>query len=108
MKKKSMAVLLVLALIVTMIPAGAFAAVEEVAEPIEVTELISSENLEHNFVKVTANGSSLTVEVETPIKAEVVSIGTRSVEPNTKNAWAGRMFPVEKDGYYTFTGTLYT
>ena len=70
MKKKSMAMLLVLALIVTMIPAGAFAAVEEVAEPIEVTELISSENLEHNFVKVTANGSSLTVEVETPIKAE--------------------------------------
>ena len=41
MKKKSMAMLLVLALIVTMIPAGAFAAVEEVAEPIEVTELIS-------------------------------------------------------------------
>lgn len=108
MKKKSMAMLLVLALIVTMIPAGAFAAVEEVAEPIEVTELISSENLQHNFVKVTANGSSLTVEVETPIKAEVVSIGTRSVEPNTKNAWAGRMFPTEKDGYYTFTGNIYT
>lgn len=108
MKKKGLALLLALALVVTLIPASAFAAVEEVDEPTEVYEFISSENLEHNFVKVTASGSTLTVTVETPIKAEVVSIGSRPVGPGTKNNWAGRMYPVEKDGYYTFTGTLST
>ena len=108
MKKKSTALLLVFALVITMIPASASAAVKKVEEPIEVTELLSSENLEHNFIKVTASGSSLTVEVETPIAAEVVSIGTRSVEAGSKNAWAGRMYPSEKEGYYSFTGTLYT
>lgn len=108
MKKKSLAILLALALVVTLIPAESFAVVKEVAAPREVTQLISSENLEHNFVKVTASGSSLTIEVETPIKAEVISIGTREVGPNKKSVWRGRMFPVQKDGYYTFTGTMST
>lgn len=106
--KKYITVIMIMALVLTMIPAPAFAVVEEIAEPAEVTEFISSENLEHNFVKVTASGSKLTVTVETPIQAEVVSIGTRKVGPGTKNEWKGRMYPVEKDGYYTFTGTLST
>lgn len=108
MKKKSLAVLMIFVMVMTLIPTTALAAVKKVEEPREVTELISSTGLEHNFVKVTANGSSLTVEVETPIKAEVVSIGTRKVGSGTKNEWKGRMYPVEKDGYYTFGGTIST
>ena len=108
MRKKSIALLLAFVLIMTMIPSSAFAAVKTVKKPTEVTELISSENLEHNFVKVTANGNALTVVVETPIYAPLVSIGTRSVKENTKNDWAAWMYPEEKDGYYTFTATIYT
>ena len=53
MKKTSLAVLLIFVMVMTMIPATAFAAIDEVDEPREVTELISSTGLEHNFVKYT-------------------------------------------------------
>lgn len=104
--KKSIALLMILTLIMTMIPGYAFAAIDEVAEPTEVTELISSENLEHNFVKVTASGSTLKVEVETPIEAYKFGLGYRKVGSGQKNVWKQWMYPKEKDGYYSFSGTL--
>ena len=85
--KKSIALLMILTLIMTMIPGCAFAAIDDVAEPTEVTELFSSENLEHNFVKVTASGSTLKVEVETPIEACKFGLGYRKVGSGQNNVW---------------------
>ena len=50
-----------------MFPMEAQAAIKSAGEPTEVESLISSENLEHNFVKVTANGTSLYVEGASPL-----------------------------------------
>ena len=66
-KKKSLVLLLALSLVISMIPLQASAAVKSAGTPAEVQSLTSSENLEHNFVNVTANGTSLYVEAETPI-----------------------------------------
>ncbi|MBR6529246.1 MAG: hypothetical protein IKT62_04340, partial [Firmicutes bacterium] len=63
MKKKSLAVLMIFIMVMTMMPATAFAAISTVDAPREFSQLISSEGLEHNFVKVTTSGSSLYFEV---------------------------------------------
>ena len=51
--KKKLTLLLVFALVLTMIPAPASAALKSAGSPTEVQTLVSSENLEHDFVKVT-------------------------------------------------------
>ena len=67
--KKKLTLLLAFALVLSMIPAPASAALKSAGSPTEVQALVSSENVEHNFVKVTANGSTLDIEVETPVVA---------------------------------------
>ncbi|MBQ4649815.1 MAG: transglutaminase domain-containing protein [Firmicutes bacterium] len=107
MKKKSLAVLMIFVMVMTMMPATAFAAIEEVAEPAEVTELISSTGLEHNFVKVTASGRTLSFQVETPVKAVEFNASVRKVNPDSgSSSWDSRFYPTERDGYYTFSGSL--
>ena len=54
--KKKLTLLLAFALVLSMIPAPASAALKSAGSPTEVQALVSSENVEHNFVKVTANG----------------------------------------------------
>ena len=88
--KKKIAIILSLLLCVSMFPMEAQAAIKSAGEPTEVESLISSENLEHNFVKVTAMGDTLQIEVETSVKAaeynySLVKIGA------TKREWAGRV-----------------
>ncbi|MGN1412952.1 MAG: hypothetical protein ACI4WY_01780 [Anaerovoracaceae bacterium] len=81
--KKSIAVILSLVLCVCMIPAQALGVVKNAGTPAEVDSLISGKNLGHNFVKVTAMGEKLHIEVETPIEAERFSISARGVQPAT-------------------------
>ena len=105
--KKSIALVLILTLVMTMIPGSALAAVKKVEAPREVTELISSEGLEHNFVKVTASGRTLSFEVETPIEASEFNVSVRRVNPASgKSEWDNRFYPMEHDGYYSFSGSL--
>ena len=107
MRKKSIALLLILTLVMTMMPASASAALKKVSAPSETTELISSENLEHNFVKITADGYSLDYEVETPIKAEEFNISVRRVNPSSgKSEWDSRCYPDDCGDYYSFSGSL--
>ena len=75
--KKKLTLLLVFALVLSMIPAPASAALKSAGSPTEVQTLVSSENLEHNFVKVTANGSTLHIEAETPVKSPEYNISVR-------------------------------
>jgi len=105
--KKNIALVLILTLVMTMIPGSALAAVKKVDEPREVTELLSSEGLEHNFVKVTASGRTLRFEVETPIEASEFNVSVRRVNPaSSKSEWDNRFYPVKHDGYYSFSGSL--
>lgn len=104
-KKKSLVLLLALSLVISMIPTQAFAVVKSVGAPKEVQSLTSSENLEHNFVKVTANGASLQIEVETPIKAAEFGFNVIKVG-NTKGDWVGRAYPTDMGDYCKFSFTL--
>ena len=65
--KKKIAIILSLLLCVSMFPMEAQAAIKSAGEPTEVESPISSENLEHNFVKATATGSSPYVEADRPL-----------------------------------------
>ncbi len=105
--KKSISLVMTLVMIMTMIPGSALAAVKKVEAPREVTELVSSEGMEHNFVKVTANGRTLNFEVETPIKASEFNVSVRRTNPaSSKSEWDSRVYPLEYDGYYGFGDSL--
>lgn len=105
--KKKIAIILSLLLCVNIFPMDAQAAIKSAGEPTEVESLISGENLEHNFVKVTAMGEKLRIEVETPIKAERFSVSVRGVQPQTSsNYWCTYVTPVKRDGYYSFEATI--
>ena len=105
--KKRNSLLLAILLVITMLPAQAFAVVKNVGTPVETDTLVSSENLEHNFVKVTANGDTLNIEVETPIQADQFSISVRSVKPASKtNDWCCYVTPTDMGGYYRFEASL--
>ncbi len=105
-KKKSLVLLLALSLVISMIPTQAFAVVKSVGAPKEVQSLTSSENLEHNFVKVTANGESLYVEAETPIEASEFNVSVRKVQSGGSSAWYTRIYPTRVGDYYRFEFSL--
>ena len=90
--KKKLTLLLVFALVFTMIPAPASAALKSAGSPTEVQTLVSSENLEHNFVKVTADGSTLRIEAETPVTASEYNVNVIKVN-TTDSVWVGRIYP---------------
>lgn len=99
MNKKILSVFLVAIMLVTMMPCTAFGAIKSTGTATKVDSLVSSDNLEHNFVNVTANGSMLDVEIETPIKASefnasVVKIGQK------ESKWALRAYPRSMGNYY--------
>ena len=73
-----------------MIPAPASAALKSAGTPTEVQSLVSSENLEHNFVNVTANGSTLQIEAETPVK-NVDEYNINVVKVGGKSTWVARI-----------------
>ena len=103
MKKKSLAVLMIFIMVMTMMPATAFAAISTVDAPREVSQLISSEGLEHNFVKVTTSGSSLYFEVE----ATEFNVSVHRVKPaSSKSDWDSRYYPTNCGDYYSFSGSL--
>ncbi len=105
--KKSITIMMIIALVLTMIPTSAFAEVKSVAAPREVSELVSSEGMEHNFVKVTASGRTLSFQVETPIKASEFNVSVRRVNPaSSKSEWDSRFYPIDCGEYYTFSGSL--
>lgn len=107
MKRKIVCLLMTLALMAAVFPAEAMAAVKTVKAPTETKTLVSSEHLEHNFVKVTAEGGSLHVECETPLEADRFGLSVRRVKPSsTKAEWKMWMYPEEKAGYYRFEGDL--
>ena len=89
-----------------MIPMQATAAVKRAGTPAKVQSLTSSENLEHNFVNVTANGTSLDVEVETPIQASEFNVSVRKVQSGGSSAWYTRVYPTSVDDYYRFEFSL--
>ncbi len=105
--KKRISLLLAVLLMITMLPAQASAVVKNVGTPVETDTLISSENLEHNFVKVTADGDTLNIEVETPIQADQFSISVRGVKPAAKtNDWCRYVTPTAMGGYDRFETSL--
>ena len=105
--KKSIALITILALVLTMIPGQAFAAISSVKAPKLVNQLISSEHLEHNYVNVYTDGSNLYFDVQTPIKASEFNISVRRTVPAaSKSEWDSRCYPYEQDGYYCFSGAL--
>lgn len=105
--KRTIVLVMILALILTMMPAQAFGAVKSVKAPKEVNQLISSKNLKHNFVNVYTEGSSLYFEVETPIKASEFNVSVRRTVPASKKSeWDSRCYPTKHDGYYSFSGGL--
>lgn len=105
-KKKSLILLLAFSLVISMIPAQASAVVKSVGAPKEVQSLTSSENLEHNFVNVKANGESLDVEVETPIAASEFNVSVRKVQSGGTSAWYTRIYPTAAGDYYRFAFSL--
>ena len=104
--KKRIAMFLALALIVTMIPANASAALKNAGTPTEVTSLVSNENLEHNFVNVTANGTTLEIDVETPFSASEYNISVRKTGSGQKSVWIARVYGQDMGGYYKFSYSL--
>ena len=103
--KKKLGLVLALSLVISMIPAPASAALKSAGSPTEVQTLVSSENLEHNFVKVTANGSTLQIEAETPVKATEYNFNVvKRGDDETK--WVGRAYPTDMGGYCKFSFTL--
>lgn len=105
--KKKIAIILSLLLCVSMFPMEAQGVIKSAGAPAEVESLISSKNLEHNFVKVTAQGEQLRIEVETPIEAERFSISVRGVQPPTSsNYWCTYVTPEKRAGYYSFEATI--
>ncbi|MGN0721592.1 MAG: transglutaminase-like domain-containing protein [Anaerovoracaceae bacterium] len=103
--KKKIAIILSLLLCVSIFPMEAQAAIKSAGEPAEVESLISSENLEHNFVKVTAMGNTLQVEVETSVKAAEYNYNLVKVGA-TKGEWAGRVYPTDMGEYNKFSFSL--
>lgn len=103
--KKKLTLLLVFALVLTMIPAPASAALKSAGSPTEVQTLVSSENLEHNFVKVTADGSTLRIEAETPVTASEYNVNVIKVN-TTDSVWVGRIYPNDMGDYCQFTFSL--
>lgn len=104
--KKKIAIILSLLLCVSMFPMEAQAAIKSAGEPTEVESLISSENLEHNFVKVTAMGSSLYVEGESPIEMSKLGVSVRKVKTDTKSYWSQWVYPTKVGDYYRFEFSL--
>ena len=89
-----------------MFPMEAQAAIKSEGEPAEVESLISSENLEHNFVKVTANGTSLYVEGESPIEMSKLGVSVRKVKTDKTSYWSQWVYPTKVGDYYRFEFTL--
>ena len=104
--KRKLVMLLALSLVISMIPAPASAALKSAGTPTEVQSLVSSANLEHNFVNVTAKGSTLQIEAETPVKnvdeynINVVKVGAKS------STWIARVYPSDMGEYSKFSYTL--
>lgn len=103
--KKRIGLLLALSLIISMIPAPASAALKSPGEPTEVQSLVSSERLEHNWVKINANGTSLQIEAETSVKAAEYNFNVIKAD-DTKSVWVGRAYPSDMGNYCKFSFTL--
>ena len=100
--KKKIGMILALSLAISMIPAPASAALKSAGTPTEVQSLVSSTALEHNFVKITANGTTMNIEVETPVKADEYNISIRRSGENS-SVWAGRATPTDMGDYNKFS-----
>lgn len=103
--KKKLTLLLVFALVLTMIPAPASAALKSAGSPTEVQSLVTSENVEHNFVRVTANGSTLEIEAETPVMNPIYGINVIKVG-NTESTHIDYANPIDMGDYNQFTSTI--
>lgn len=103
--KKTIGVMLIVVLVLGMMPMQADAAVKNAGTPTVVDSLISSENLEHEWVKVTAKGTALEIEVETSIKADEYNFNVVKVG-DTKSVWVGRAYPQDMGEYCKFSFRL--
>lgn len=103
--KRRIGLLLVLSLVISMIPAPASAALKSAGDATEVQSLVSSENLEHNQVKVNANGTSLLLEAETSVKAAEYNFNVIKVG-ETRSVWVGRAYPSDMGEYCKFSFNL--
>lgn len=103
LKHRIIVLTLVLALIITAFPGQALAKIKSAGTPTEVEKLVSSKNLDHNFVNVKAEGVSLIIDCETPIEAERFGINVRRVEPaSSASKWLAYAYPQKQDDYYSF------
>lgn len=103
--KRRIGIILSLALVLSAIPAPASAALKSTGTPTEVQSLVSSENLENNWVKVNANGTNLQIEAETSVKAAEYNFNVIK-EGGTKSVWVGRAYPTDMGEYCKFTFNL--
>ena len=105
MKKKILSVFLIAVMLVTLMPCSAFGAIKSAGTATNTSSLVSSENLENNFVTVTANRRSLYVEGETPIKASEFNVSVVKTGQK-KSSWVCRVYPENMGGYYSFDFTV--
>lgn len=103
--KKKLALILTLSLVFSMMPAQASAALKSAGSPTKVQTLVSSEKLEHNFVNITADGQTLHIEAETPVKSTEYNISIRQSGKNS-SVWAGRTYSTDMGSYCSFSFDL--
>ena len=103
--KKKLALILTLSLVFSMMPSQASAALKSAGTPTKVQTLVSSEKLEHNFVNITADGQTLHIEAETPVKSTEYNISVRQSGKNS-SVWAGRTYSTDMGSYCSFSFDL--
>lgn len=105
--KQRWAVFLAVTMAVMACPLQSVAAIKSAGTPAEVSSLTSSEGLEHNFVNVTASGSDLTIDCETPVETERFSINVRRVKPSSSaSKWMKYIYPSREGGCSRFSETF--
>lgn len=77
-----------------MVPTETQAAINKVAKPVSVNNLLSSNGLKHDFVQVSADGGQLHVTCETTIRADRFGLSVRRVTPSSSSSeWKTWMYP---------------
>ena len=90
----------------TCFAASATGGIKSAGTPTELTELVSN-NMEHNFVKLTCEGTTLKIECETPNDNYEYGINVRQVEPyQGSSQWKGRAYSNNMGNYYAFSYNL--
>lgn len=111
--KKSKRILTVIVILclatTTAFGASATGGIKSAGTPSEIYELVSN-NMEHNFVKISCSGSYLNIYSETPFDYARYGINYRQVEPNqdTSSTFVKWAYSTNAGDYYKFSESINT